>query len=71
MDYKLEPYVEKTLRRLAELDISEKAVIFPLVSDLHTDFADNDPCEPGERYSLNVLDLLDTDKFKADTKHGI
>ncbi|MBO5792105.1 MAG: metallophosphoesterase [Lentisphaeria bacterium] len=63
MDYKLEQYVENTLRRFAELDISEKAVIFPLVSDLHTDFSDKDPCEPGERYSLNVLELL----HRADT----
>lgn len=55
--------IEQTFQRFSKLKRTKKTVVFPVITDLHSILEDIDPCEPGLRNSLNVIEAL----HQADT----
>lgn len=50
--------IEKTFRRFKSLERTERMLVFPLITDLHSILKDIDPAEPGLRNTLPVIHAL-------------
>lgn len=55
---KFDPIIQNTFRRFIALERTERMVVFPLITDLHSILEDIDTTEPGLRNTLPVIHAL-------------